>query len=178
VVQSVTFRLHDSVPAELLVRWRSELLMDRRIGKAGSRSRAAALEKRSEDYEDAGHGECWLRNPRIAQIIQEALLYFDGKRYRILEWCIMPNHIHVLIVASPGHSLSDVVRTWKTFTAREANLLLGRKGGFWMPDYFDRYVRDENHLEAVRAYIRRNPVKAGLCESEEQWRWSSAWIRD
>ena len=64
-----------------------------------------------------------------------------------------------------------------SFTAREANRLLGREGRVWMPDYFDRYVRDEHHLEAARQYIRRNPVKAGLCESEDQYRWGSASVR-
>jgi len=188
LVQSVTFRLHDSVPAKLIEKWRSELSMiplasgeDRRMGNVtrhASRSRDAVLRKRIEEYEDSGHGECWLRDPRIAQIMQEALHHFNGERYHLLEWCVMPNHVHVLMVSAPGHSLSDVIRTWKTFTAREANRVLGRKGRFWMPDYFDRYVRDEHHLEAARQYIRRNPVKAGLCESEGQWRWSSAWARD
>ena len=102
LVQSVTFRLHDSVPAKLLERWRSELSMippasgeHRRMGnvtRPAPRSRdATALRRRIENYEDAGHGECWLRHPRIAKLVQEALHHFDGKRYRILEWCVMPN---------------------------------------------------------------------------------------
>ena len=187
VVQSVTFRLHDSVPLKLLERWRSELSMappasveDRCRGTVTRRtsgSRDAALRRRIEDYEDAGHGECWLRDPRIAEIVQQALHHSDGKRYHLLEWCVMPNHVHVLLASAPGHSLSDAIRTWKTFITHEANRVLGRKGRFWMPDYFDRYVRDEHHLQAARQYIRRNPVRAGLCESEEQWRWSSAWVR-
>lgn len=181
VVQSVTFRLHDSVPAELLERWRTELSIltsapgeGRHVRRSAS-SRSAELQKRIETYEDAGHGACWLRDARIARIVEAVLLHHHGKHYRLLEWCIMPNHVHALIEVAPGYSLSDVVRVWKTFSSRQANMLLGRKGRFWMADYFDRYVRDEHHLEAVRRYIRRNPVKAGLCESEEQWRWSSAW---
>jgi Adenine-specific DNA methylase containing a Zn-ribbon len=87
----------------------------------------------------------------------------------------MPNHVHVLIETLPGYPLGDVVRSWKTFTAREANQLLDRTGSFWMVDYFDRFVRDERHLAAVRAYIRENPVKAGLCATAEEWRWGSAW---
>ena len=193
VVHSITFCLADSVPAALLTQWREELGLlvaeqqhqeqdpntaahhqcpqpgdDRHI-------REAELRKRIERYADAGHGACWLRDPRIAELVEHALLHFDGERYRLLEWCMMPNHVHVLIETLPGYPLGDVVRSWKTVTAREANQLLNRTGSFWMVDYFDRYVRDERHLAAVRAYICENPVKAGLCATAEEWRWGSAW---
>ena len=181
---SVTFRLHDSVPAELLERWRTELSLSRAPSEERTATvprsqildaRHAALRRRISEYEDAGYGACWLADPRIAGIVQTAILHFDGKRYRLHEWCVMPNHVHVLIETLPGHRLSGVIRSWKSFTARATNRLLGREGKLWMPDYFDRCVRDQQHFDAVRQYIRRNPVKAGLCESEEQWRWSSAW---
>jgi adenine-specific DNA methylase/REP element-mobilizing transposase RayT len=193
VVQSITFRLADSVPAALLTQWREELGLvvaeqrhreqnpttaahHRRPQPGDDRHvREAELRKRIERYEDAGHGACWLRDPRIAELVEHALLHFDGERYRLLEWCIMPNHVHVLIETLPGYPPGDVVRSWKTFTAREANQLLDRTGSFWMVDYFDRCVRDERHLAAVRAYIRENPVKAGLCATAEEWRWGSAW---
>jgi adenine-specific DNA methylase/REP element-mobilizing transposase RayT len=193
VVQSITFRLADSVPAALLTQWREELGLvvaeqrhreqnpttaahHRRPQPGDDRHvREAELRKRIERYEDAGHGACWLRDPRIAELVEHALLHFDGERYRLLEWCMMPNHVHVLIETLPGYPPGDVVRSWKTFTAREANQLLDRTGSFWMVDYFDRYVRDERHLAAVRAYIRENPVKAGLCATAEEWRWGSAW---
>jgi REP element-mobilizing transposase RayT len=172
LIQSITFRLHDSVPANLLAQWCAELGIAE--GDNPNDPHCAALRERVANYEDAGHGACWLRDPRIAELVQSALLHFDGQRYRLLEWCVMPNHVHVLIEIVPGHALSDVVRSWKTFTAREANRLLGRDGAFWMPDYFDRYVRDERHLAAVRRYILENPVKAGLCGAAEEWAWSSA----
>jgi len=126
-------------------------------------------------FEDAGYGACWLRDPRIARIVQDALLHFDGERYRLLEWCIMPNHVHVLIEVKQGHFMGSVVRSWKVFTALKANRILGRQGSFWMPSYFDRYIRNFEHLATVREYIRDNPVKAGLCAAPGSWRWSSAW---
>lgn len=129
-------------------------------------------------YEDAGHGACDLRDPRIAEIVENALLHFDGQRYRLLEWCIMPNHVHVLIETASGHALGDVVQSWKSFTAKKANQILGRSGKFWMADYYDRFVRDENHLIAVRRYIRENPVNAGLCDRAEEWRFGSGWGED
>lgn len=173
LIQHLSFRLHDSVPAELIERWRTELHLSRR--SPASDPRPARLRELIETYEDAGHGACWLKDPRIAELVENALFHFDGERYHLLEWCVMPNHVHALIETFEGHGLPGVVRSWKTFTAREANMLLGREGEFWMEDYFDRYIRDERHLDAARDYIRNNPVKGRLCARAEEWRWSSAW---
>jgi len=171
-VQFITFRLHDSVPAEVIIRWRDELRVA--DGVTADDPRMVELRKRIEAYEDAGKGMCYLRDERIAKVVQEALLHFDGERYRLLEWCIMPNHVHALIETVPGYPLGSIVQSWKSFTAKEANRILGRTGDFWMPDYFDRFIRDEMHLAAVREYIRKNPVKAGLAKRAEDWPWSSA----
>jgi REP element-mobilizing transposase RayT len=85
----------------------------------------------------------------------------------------MPNHVHVLIEVLPGHSLGDI-SSWKRYTARHANRLLNRTGGFWQIDYWDRFIRDERHLTATLDYIDLNPVKAGLVESPTAWQWGSA----
>jgi putative DNA methylase len=172
LVQSITFRLYDSVPAHVVESWRNELQCTSSL--PATDPRMVELRKRIAEFEDAGHGACYLRDERIARLVQDALLQFDGERYRLIEWVIMPNHVHVLVEVLPGHRLSDVVHSWKSFTAKEANRILGRSGEFWMPDYFDRFIRDEKHLAAVREYIRNNPVKAGLVEKPEDWKWSSA----
>ena len=166
VIQNLTFRLADSVPAAQIRRWRAAL----RDGDGD----APKLYRHLAKYEAAGWGEGHLKRPEIAKLVQNALLLFDRKRYRLLEWCIMPNHVHVLIEQAEGAPLGQVVRSWKVFTSRHANLILGRSGPFWMRDYFDRYVRDLEHLANVRRYIRWNPVRAGLCDRPEQWPWSSA----
>ena len=132
------------------------------------------LRKRTEQYADSGHGACYLRDERIARLVQDALKYFDGERYRLLAWCVMPNHVHVLIEVTE-HSLSDIVHSWKSFTAHRANKLLARTGRFWMPDYFDRFMRDDRHFAATVDYIRQNPVKAGLVDAPEKWPWSG-WV--
>nr|WP_249355763.1 transposase [Chloracidobacterium aggregatum] len=87
----------------------------------------------------------------------------------------MPNHVHVLVTPLHGNSLSSILHGWKSFTAKEANRRLGREGPFWMEEYFDRAIRDENHFRRVVEYIGNNPVKAGLCPEPSAWRWSSAW---
>jgi putative DNA methylase len=130
--------------------------------------------RRVERLLDAGHGECWLAKPEIATLVEESLLHGDGQRYRLLCWVIMPNHVHTLIETLDGHPLPDVAHSWKSFTANVANRRLGRTGHFWARDYFDRYIRDDQHLAAVIRYIENNPVKAGLVERAEDWLFGSA----
>lgn len=118
-----------------------------------------------------------MNDPRIASTVQNALLFFDGRRYRLHAWVVMPNHVHALLTPLAGWELGQILHFWKSFTANECNKLLGRHGKFWQKESFDRYVRDERHYHNAVAYIERNPVKAGLCEKPEDWRWSSAYWR-
>ena len=62
----------------------------------------------------------------------------------------------------------------KSYTAHEANKILGRSGQFWQPESFDRYIRNQKHFLSVIRYIENNPVKAGLCLRPEDWAYSSA----
>jgi len=89
-------------------------------------------------------------------LLQNALLRFDGDRYRLLRWSVMPNHVHVLIETIPGYSLHRVLHSWKSFTATMTNRMLGRRGMFWQVEYFDRYIRNADHLGATAAYIDAN----------------------
>lgn len=164
LVQSITFRLVDSLPREILHRMEAEL-----AGKPDLLKR-----QRLEAYMDAGYGACHLRNPQIATLVEDAFLYFDGLRYHLLAWVIMPNHVHVLIETLAGYPLGDIVHSWKSFTAKQANKVLGQTGRFWQPDYFDRYIRNEQHFFNIVNYIHHNPVKAGLVEQAAQWPFSSA----
>ena len=86
----------------------------------------------------------------------------------------MPNHVHVLCKLAEASSLGAVIRSWKGASAIDINRLLGRSGRLWMADYFDRFIRDPDHFHDCRAYIRNNPVKAGLCQNPEDWPFSSA----
>ena len=170
MIQSLTFRLADSLPASVVARWQWEL---------GNRpeSAAADLRRRAEKYLDAGHGECWLRRPDIAQVTEDALLHVDGQRYRLLAWCVMPNHVHALIETGGGFPLADIIHSWKSFTAHQANKLLRRQGEFWQREYLDRYLRNAEHYAQAVAYIEENPVKAGLARVKTDWSWSSARVR-
>lgn len=162
LLQSITCRLADSLPVEVLHRLLQEEKDD------------LIRYKRIEQLLDTGHGACWLRQAAVANIVEHALLHGDGKRYRLLAWCVMPNHIHVLIETNFAYPVSKIVQGWKSYTARLINQHLGRSGSVWMRDYFDRYIRDDHHFAAVIAYIHSNPVKAGLVSHEQEWLYSSA----
>ena len=168
LIQAITFRLADALPAEKLRRWEQELAHETEL------VRAVEKKRRMEAWIDAGHGECWLGEEGAAQIVQDALLHFDGARYRLLAWCLMPNHVHVLIETQEGWPLGGIVHSWKTWTARKINDHLGRTGVVWQREYHDRYIRDAEHLANVTRYIEQNPVEAGLCADATAWRWSSA----
>ena len=175
VVQSVTFRLADSLPQEKLRCLEKELegLPDTQA----ERQQRIAI----ETWLDAGMGCCVLRHSKIAELVQENLLRFDGERYRLFAWCIMPNHVHLLL--EPLVSLAAIMQRLKSWTARASRAKALELGlavpdhGFWMREYWDRFIRHEEHFEQVVWYIQENPVKAGLCHVAEEWQWSSAWQR-
>jgi REP element-mobilizing transposase RayT len=130
--------------------------------------------RRIEHLLDLGHGEALLRHPQHAEIVENALLHFDGSRYQLHAWSVMPNHAHVLFTPTPSLSLGKIVSSWKSYTAHQINQMAGREGQLWFEDYFDRFIRSEQHYRNAVAYIEANPVKARLCTRPEDWRWSSA----
>jgi putative DNA methylase len=168
IPQTITFRLFDSMPVEVLEQWRQELehLSDEEYD--------IERRKRIDAYLDQSNGECFMKDARIAEIVENALLHFDGERYVLHAWVVMPNHVHVLFTPKQGWEMSRIAHSWKSFTAHEANKILGRTGEFWQKEYFDRYIRDGKHFDNAVAYTENNPVKGGLCERPEDWPWSSA----
>ncbi len=169
LVQSLTFRLADSLPRIFLEQCEQEL---RALPES---ARQTEKERRIAAYLDRGAGACHLRDWRIASLVEVALLHFDSERYRLLSWCVMPNHVHAMIETKPGHPLEGVVHSWKSFTANEANRILRREGRLWQREYHDRFIRNEKHFARAMRYIEGNAVLAGLVTRAEDWRWCSAW---
>jgi REP element-mobilizing transposase RayT len=188
----VTFRLADSLPKEVyykiqsrhgerMRRFYAEQDAAKKLSKTVQpkddlRKIERDYHRDMEAYLDEGRGECWLRMPEIASQVAEAIRHFEGERYILSAWVVMPNHVHAALWPMPNHALSEIVQSWKRFTAREANKILGRTGrSFWQPEAFDHWIRnDDEHARCCR-YILNNPVKARLCASPEDWSWSSAW---
>ena len=177
----VTFRLDDSLPRELLNRWKQELEYNTRCNPPDLR-KDFEREYRSkvESFLDTGAGQCWLKESRIASIVDRALRYFNTQRYFLHTWTIMPNHVHVLFTLRDSFRLSQILQSWKGFTAHCANHELNRSGSFWQREYFDRLIQSERHFEFAIRYVLNNPVKAGLCQEIFQWSWTgcSAEVQD
>jgi len=168
LAQFITFRLHDALPGAVLARWKEELKLE----KPGEVE--AIMRRRVEACLDQGHGSCYLKEPRLGAMVQNALLFHDKNKYRLSSWMIMPNHVHLLCTPTAGHNLAEIMHSLKSYTANEANKTLGREGRFWQKEYFDRYIRNARHFAGVVAYIENNPVKARLCEKAEDWPFGSA----
>jgi REP element-mobilizing transposase RayT len=175
--QFITFRLYDSLPQSVIDYYRATLIYLKNKDITSD-----VYEKKTKEclsiiakYEDSGYGQCFFRDERIAELMANTLHYHNNTLYQLLEWCIMPNHIHVMINMNKDSTLSQILHTWRSFTASKGNEILGRKGKFWMNEYFDRYIRDYDHGIRVSSYIKMNPVKAGLVSKPEDWRWSSIW---
>ena len=167
----LTFRLADSVPADLL---RQHRLDEAAWGALNPEPWTAEVElahaKRFtgaiERWLDQGHGACLLRRPECAAIIANALQHFEGQRTRLHAWVIMPNHVHVLTEILEGYSLPDLMESWKGYMARAINAHLGRSGTLWQKGYHDRLIRNWDHFRNVVRYIRDNPKKAALKSGE------------
>lgn len=174
----ITFRLADSLPPPIL-----EKIAERhRILEAARTSGARLLPEQKaelaeysprqmEAFYDRGFGSCALADQRVAGAVAAALRFRDGKHYRLLAWCIMPNHVHVVARLLPGADLATVLKSWKQFSSRTANQVLGQKGRFWQREYYDRLIRnEEEYCRAIR-YVVENPLKAGL--KNWPWVWSA-----
>ena len=121
---------------------------------------------RIEQWLDAGEGECVLRQPDASKAVESSLRCFDGARYDLLAYVVMPNHVHVIVRLRSNWRLEKIVQAWKSWTAREINRLKQRTGALWQEGYWDRLVRDDLHLARCLTYIERNPMKARLREGE------------
>ena len=174
-VQHVTFHLADSLPAEVLLRFEAEL----RASPFALRD----IERRKliETWIDAGHGSCVLRDAKVAHMVEASLVRFDGERYRLFAWVVMPNHVHVLFQTLGVWTMARIVASWKSFTGRRINAMKrpqrdqGRtEPCVWYREYWDRYIRNERHFRKAVEYIHNNPVKARLVQSPEEWPWSTA----
>jgi len=165
----VTFRTADSLPAKKvrMLKMQIEMLRRSRLKTtAGSIRGKDLVFKRFDYWLDQGTGACHLRDFRCSEIVESALRFFDLDRYSLDEFAVMPNHVHTLVKPWAPSKLEKILHSWKSFTAGKINQYLGRRGGFWFPESFDRIVRDEGELERIRTYIRENPIRAGLQEGE------------
>jgi REP element-mobilizing transposase RayT len=169
-IYAVTFRLADSIPAGAAQAMKVERAAIRMRAEAQHRELTAVERKRLhklheakvDQWLDAAHGECWLRRDDIASVVANALSHFDGDRYHLLSWCVMPNHVHAVLQPLAGHELPQILHSWKSFSAHEINQLLQRSGAVWQDEYYDHLIRDGEDLRHCVDYAWSNPDHAGF----------------
>jgi len=192
----ITFRLVDSLPAGVLQKLLQE--RDDAIKQLEKKFRGKELDEekykaekrhfgRIDDWLDrASTGPQWLKEERVARIVAAKIHELDGKRYRLIAYCIMANHVHLLFEtvgynqSSPtniagktkDYPVADIMRLLKGSTSRFCNLELKRNGAFWQKESYDHYVRNDEELYRLIEYILNNPVKAGLVKHWQDWKFS------
>ena len=176
----VTFRTEDSIPADVSRRWharRVNWLSQHGIqsGSPNWRGQLAQLsdslrrefhETFSREYMEAldkGLGACVLRRPDLSRIVADSLLHFDGDRYHMGDFVVMPNHVHLIVGLLGDTEIEAQCTSWKRFAARQINKALGTSGRFWQEESFDHLIRSPEQFEAIQRYIAKNPapLKAG-----------------
>jgi REP element-mobilizing transposase RayT len=177
----LTWNLKGALPREVLqgLAQKRERL-EREPPRAGESAKdrkirhAKIVFARADRYLDGtDQGPLYLADPAAAAVVEEALQFGVPERYRLFAWCIMPNHVHVLL--EPLWELKKITQGIKGYTAHEINALQEQRGRvFWQDESYDHWARDEEEALRIIAYIENNPVAARLCARAEDWRWSSA----
>ena len=169
-IYNINFRLANSLPRIIISNYldqKNQLLIDNR-----------KLESRNLYYEmidpyldHPKEGPLWLMDPIVMDIVKSSLHYFEKKYYSIICFCIMGNHVHLIIntLGYPSKPLGDLLGSIKKYSARKINIHMGRSGSFWHPESYDHIIRSRNELADTIDYVIKNPVKAGLIENWEKW---------
>lgn len=204
----VTFRLNGSIPVQTIKQLKDEREKHLKViaGLSNKTFRLDEYKKYQSVYfgkfdkllDASDYGPAWLKKKEIAQIVKNAIHFYDNKKYDLICYTIMSNHVHQVFtpivsrdssrppdqVDSPSHNnidinvdlqfpvVTDILRLIKGSTARECNKILNRSGTFWQHESYDHLVRNYDELVRIIKYVLNNPVKAGLCENWEEWKWN------
>lgn len=181
----ITFNLADAIPPALWLELKQQ--REKELQSASPEQRYLIRKKYFGKYDEwldrAQHGKHWLSRPSIAQIVADEIHRMDGERYRLLAYCLMPNHVHLLIESliteaathrgmSRKYPLTETLRLLKGRTARTCNLALNLSGKFWQHESYDHYVRNDEELGRIITYILQNPVRAGLAKEWTDWKFT------
>lgn len=193
----VTFRLAGSIPQAVLQEWRKERDWWKiKSDSANNEEVQIQFQRRwFKKFEDVLHGEQltskWLAEPKIAELMIDCLHFRDGKMYDLHAFCIMPNHVHVVFTpllsakklqpkttpqglrfVSDDPDLQAIMQSIKSYSAHKANQILGREGEFWESESYDHWIRDGAEFTRIVRYVAGNPVKAGLVQNWQDWKWN------
>jgi len=176
----VTFRLVDSLPKNVLREIAAERTeipkrakqMGRKLSWGEGKKLSAVYSRKIGKYLDAGSGKCILREPGIARIVRDALWHFNGERYELIAWCIMPNHVHVVFRSTGDWKLERILHTWKSYSTNHIQREQFHQGAVWQREYYDHLVRYPGELVRVVRYVAENPIRAG----PKNWPWVQVFL--
>lgn len=163
----VTYRLFGTIPQNRLVELQNE------INSADDEEQKRVFKKYDKLLDYPYNNIFHLKNPDIAEVCKNSIMFFDKKDIDVICYCIMPNHIHLVFeLLTKVKLVGDIMASIKRYSAKRANEILNTKGKFWQAESFDRLVRDEKELYNIIKYVLLNPVKAGLVEDYKDWQYT------
>ncbi len=180
----VTFRLANSLPKKVIDQLKYDYKSLVRLSENNKQHKRIydrkihELINRYDKYlHKTSKGPFYLRKTEMADLVCDTMKYHNGKTYDLISYCVMPNHVHILlqpyeISIEEYVPISKIMHNIKSYTANRINKILGRKGQFWEHESFDRYSRSDNDTVKIIKYILDNPVEAGLVSKRENWIWS------
>ncbi len=174
VVYFATFRLADSIPKPMLTQWveRKELWLSEHPELHDEEEQCEyhrLFTWKFHEYLDAGYGACHMADFEYSAVVADALRFFEGQRYTLGDWVVIPNHVHVLFQTRDDWSPKQILHSWKSFSAKKINETLKSNGQVWQHESYDRIVRSASELSRIEEYIRANPTKAGVAVSHASW---------
>jgi REP element-mobilizing transposase RayT len=107
--------------------------------------------------------------PEERQLLATVLNHFDGKRYELLAYVVMHNHLHVIVEPKNEGQLQAILHSWKSYSANKLQRKYGRRAKIWQDEYFDRIIRDEAEFFEKAQYILNNPWKTWPEIKEYPW---------
>ena len=160
----VTFRLHDSLPQEKLQWLREEKenwlkLHPQPWNEKVTKEYINNFGKAVDKWLNNNYGNCLLKKQSNRKIVEDALFFFNGRRYDLVAFVVMPNHIHILMKLREGYELTEIMRSIKSYTAKKINDNENSTGPVWQSESYDRLIRDQKHFENVVSYIIANNKK-------------------
>ncbi len=169
-IYNVCFRLADSLPVSVIDSYKLERdsivqLVERQCREFTENELIKLQRLYSSKIEynlNKGYGNCYLKRENVANIVVNAINFFNKKRYLLHTWCVMPNHVHIIVEPMKDYELFQIIHSWKSFSANEANKLLGLTGKFWHRDAYNHIIRSEKAYSFLVEYAYNNPDKAGL----------------
>ena len=166
----ITYKLANSLPSSKVAEVKA-VISEKKLDNSEKFKR---LLKKYDDFLDNGlYGNKYLTNSEIAEICKHSLHYPDKKDYKLICYCIMPNHVHLVFELIKGNKgISKIMQSIKRTSARKCNLIMNREGKFWQDESYDRLVRDEKELFFIIRYVLMNPVNAGLVKNWSDWKYT------